>query len=144
MTTVGAAEGALIGATNPLSLALGPVLGAPLWGGVAGGVAGGLTALTTELIGRTPKRTVTVRQTVKQSFETTAGTQTITSDVSHQEQNVPLIQVPDTIMFTHLDAWIKANGDLRSWHWQTIVTKTPVPVEAVRAVKQKGITFSNT
>lgn len=128
VTAVGAAEGALIAV--PFSIAGGPI---------AGGVIGGITALSTELIGRAKNRTVTVRHTAQQAFtnEPAGAIEVVSTDVTSQK-TVPAIKVADTLLWEHMVNFSKASGDLKSWHFQSLVTKDVPKPEAVFQTKARG------
>ncbi len=135
VTAVGTTEGAVIGAVMGVG-----VLSVP--NAIAGGFIGGATALTTELIGRNPKRTITVHHEVDQTFSTLKGDRNIKGDVTGQVADIPLIKVPDALIMTHMLTYMKASGDLNSWKFQTLVTKTKPPIEELVNAPTRHIGFS--
>lgn len=135
VTAVGATEGAVIGAVMGVG-----VLSVP--NAIAGGLIGGATALSAELIGRNPKRTITVHHEVDQTFSTLKGDRNIKGDVTGQAPHVPLIKVPDALIMMHMLTYMKASGDLNSWKFQTLITKTPPSAEAIQQAPSKHISFS--
>lgn len=131
VTAAGTAEAALIG------FGVGGPGGAIVLGGI-----GAATALTAEVVGRIPKRTITVHHEVDQTFSTLKGDRNIKGNVTGQVTDIPLIKVPDAAIATHMLTYMKASGDLNAWRFQTLITKTKPPIEALLKAPTRQIGFS--
>lgn len=118
VTAVGAAEGAAIGFATGLGLL-------SMEGYVAGGIIGGVTALSAELIGRRPKYTIETNDTATVTFNVTTPdiAETVSKKSSETLVNVPLIKVPDMIIYSHLKAFLDTTGDIKKFKMRTSVTK---------------------
>ena len=156
VTAAGAAEGAILGTVIGTTTTFG-ALSIP--GGIAGGVLGGATALSAELVGRRIKQTVTVhgKDTIvlpnveKVTTTTMVDGQPVETDVPTEQpvfsaqatlsrENVPLIQVPDTIRALRKEIRSRTTGKLQGERTQAAVLENAQAMTLVYMPRQKGAT----